>query len=120
MKKFVLALITILTFALIISAQSPCPTVSVMGPSNLVLLGEPETFTVIVSEFPSNVELKYVWAVSPEGKLIEGQGTKTIKAVRLERGTTITATVEIGGLPKNCPNSASQVEKLIADPLLQH
>jgi len=50
----------------------------------------------------------YVWTVS-KGSIIEGQGTPTMKVVAdWKDGTTLTATLEVIGLPESCPNTASE------------
>lgn len=88
-----------------ISAQT-CPTIRVTGPSSPVVdPGEPVEFSVEISK--SIPSMKIVWRVST-GEILEGQGTNKIKVYHQNRGENLTATAEVLGLPKDCPNTASE------------
>jgi hypothetical protein len=52
-----------------------------------------------------NFDLKYRWSIS-YGTIVSGQGTEKIE-VR-QPNESVTATVEIDGLPAGCPNTASE------------
>jgi hypothetical protein len=84
-----------------------CPTISISGPVG----GEPNsegffTFDAEVSGTVPNGST-YNWTVS-KGSIIAGQGTPTMKVVADWKDGTLTATLEITGLPKACPNTASE------------
>ncbi len=50
---------------------SPCPTISVTGPSGITQPNEPMIFGVSVSKEAENYKIVYEWAVST-GEIIEG------------------------------------------------
>ena len=81
-----------------------CPKISVNGPAGVVLPGEAFKFRVTVTGLSS--EPKYKWNIS-SGKILSGQGTIEIQVVTDQPGASMTATVEIDGLPTNCSNIAS-------------
>ncbi len=115
MKQIFFLTILALFFSFSVFAQtekSPCPTIDVAG-GGVVKPGEQMNFTVNVGEEAKNLNLEYKWTVS-KGTIIAGQESQTITV-----DTTglpdifLTATVEIKGLPENCPNTFSeQVEYL--------
>ena len=83
-----------------------CPTVYVSCPDNFEF-DKPMTFTAPVSGVEQSVKLNYRWEVSA-GKIIEGQGTSSIKVMMTNQdGTAITTTVEVEGFPSSCANKAS-------------
>ncbi len=91
-------------------AQTPasCPTISVTGPAGITQPGEKFTFAGgVEGDVPKNVSFQ--WEVMG-GKIVEGQGTLKILADAKwhEGGTTITATLNILGLPEGCPKSVSE------------
>jgi hypothetical protein len=55
----------------------------------------------------TNPKITYEWTVE-KSTITEGQGTSTIKVIGSEPGSTITASVKIGGLPAGCENTASE------------
>jgi len=82
-----------------------CPTISVTGPAGVPSLGEPVSFEASVSgNIPKGVT--YLWGVS-SGTIIGGQGTTAIR-VGNWTAENLTATLQIKGLPENCPNFASE------------
>jgi hypothetical protein len=86
----------------------PCPTITVDCPSGLTLSGSPVTFTANVSGGDANVTPTYNWTVSA-GTISSGQGTSsiTVDTAGLASGSSITATVSVGGLDPSCTASAS-------------
>ena len=58
------------------------------------------------------MNLEYIWSINA-GKILEGQGTNTLK-VKQPEFYTLTATVAVKGFPKDCPNIASETS--IGDP----
>jgi hypothetical protein len=92
-----------LTYSQTPSSESPCPTISVSCPSEN---GSTLMFGARVSGSWSNLTFK--WTVS-NGKIVSGQGTSSVTIdVRGFEGQSVTATVEVGGLPdKTCLNVAS-------------
>lgn len=106
--KISLLLLSFVFAALSISAQvnPQCPTISVEEPAGLSRPGESSSFSVTVK--PTESKLTYKWSVS-SGVIISGQGTPSIQ-VRFDEAhePSPTATVEIGGLPEECPKTASE------------
>jgi hypothetical protein len=83
-----------------------CPTVNVSCP-DVTPVGAPIIFTAIVSNFSPDSKLTYKWTVSA-GTIVSGQGTKSIAVDPVvPKGFTLTATVEVTGLPESCPKSVS-------------
>ena len=86
-----------------------CPSLTVNGPSGLTNPGEPMTFVANVSG-GSGGDVTYNWSVSA-GTIQSGQGTSSIivDTTGLARGSNVTATVDIGGVPTDCgcPTTAS-------------
>lgn len=114
MRQIFLILIVFLIFQFSVFAQtetSPCPKISVSGPAS-PFAESPWTYTASV-ENSENIEIEYLWQTTA-GKIIAGQGTRAIELdIRDTKGRSITVTVEIKGLPENCPNSFS--EHAVAD-----
>jgi hypothetical protein len=82
--------------------QISCPTVSVSCPDTGTL-GQPVTFTASVSGGDTSVTPTYSWTVSA-GTISSGQGTSTITVdtTGVAAGTSITATVTVGGYDRTC------------------
>lgn len=89
------------------SETSPCPTISVTGPSGIPMPNESINFSASVDNKGNDSEIKYVWSVS-HGKIVEGQGTQNIKVILAPSDGSLTVTVEVKGFPTNCPNTASE------------
>jgi hypothetical protein len=87
------------------SSQQACPRVSVSCPSSFND-GEPIKFEVAVVGGNPTVVPSYNWTVHV-GRIIEGQGTPSIKVDTKGFGRTFTATVSIAGLDPGCPTTAS-------------
>ena len=85
----------------------PCPTVSVSCPDTGTV-GTPVTFTANVSGGDSGVTPTYNWTVSA-GSISSGQGTSsiTVDTTGVAGGSTITATVDVGGYDRSCSTSNS-------------
>ncbi len=83
-----------------------CPTLDVTGPAGVVNAGETMTFTANVSG--GSASPTYNWSVSG-GTITEGQGTPVIRVATTSEmaGSTVTATVDIGGLCDECDKTAS-------------
>jgi hypothetical protein len=85
----------------------PCPTISISCPTEIREPGAPETVSVNISGRFRDLAPKYKWQVSA-GKIISGQGTPEILVDTSEvAGQSITATVEIDGLPPECDRTES-------------
>lgn len=84
-----------------------CPNIVVSCPDRVVL-GEPLTFGSALTEPPPNGAPTYNWTVSA-GRIIEGQGTGTIKVdtTGLVGGQTVTATLSMGGYGLECSATCS-------------
>ena len=86
------------------AANAQCPEISITGPAGIIKPGENMKFTVEVGPTENHSALKYVWSVS-SGAIVSGQGTSTIEAK--PTGTSLTASIKIGGLPEDCASTAS-------------
>ncbi|MFZ0062320.1 MAG: hypothetical protein WAL47_09810 [Pyrinomonadaceae bacterium] len=96
---------TTVTVAVCTDCKPPCPTVSVSCPSE-VNDGDSATFTASVGDSGS-LNLTYNWSVSA-GTISGGQGTSSITVdTKGVGGSTITATVELGGVDPACSRTAS-------------
>jgi hypothetical protein len=75
------------------------------------------TFTATAAG--GTTDVTYNWSVS-SGTIESGQGTPsiTVRTTREMAGSSVTATVELGGLPAgcNCPNSASETSGIAPKP----
>ena len=100
------ALLAVIAIWLVASAaqesKSKCPTTKMYCP-NTVIVGEKLTFTADVRGGDQNVTPTYNWAVSA-GAIASGQGTSTItvETKELTGGSSVTATVEVGGFDREC------------------
>ena len=89
----------------------PCPTVAVSCPSEPVrpgAAGPPISFTARVNGGDPTVKPTFNWAVSA-GTIKSGQGTAsiTVDPTSLPPGSSLTATVDVGGYDRSCNTSAS-------------
>jgi hypothetical protein len=85
-----------------------CPTITLTGPSDVIVQGGTGTFTANVSG-GSQTSTTYNWTVS-QGEIVSGQGTPTI-TVQAPAAMTgnITATLEVGGdLCEACQRTFSE------------
>lgn len=110
MKDLLFISTLILTFCGGAFAQTnetlPCPTIDVLGPVDVTSFDEPVIFNAKVNQQAPKLNLKYSWSVQ-NGEIIQGQGTLTIKVLQKDFGVSLTATLEITGLPKECAVTAS-------------
>ncbi|HLF84785.1 MAG TPA: hypothetical protein VI837_11470 [Blastocatellia bacterium] len=88
-------------------AQPKCPAVNVTCPSE-VFVKNTLKFTAEVRGGDSKVTPTYNWTVSA-GSIESGQGTTTIdvSTSEVEGGSTVTATVELGGFDRDCGYGSS-------------
>ncbi len=87
-------------------AQPVCPRVSIICPDK-VLIDQPLTFRSNVASVTSGVAPIYNWNVSA-GRIIEGQGTSTIKVdTNGLAGQIIRATLSMGGYTQDCSDTCS-------------
>jgi hypothetical protein len=77
-----------------------CPSITVTGVAEE---GPSALFSANVTSLNEN--LSYVWTVSA-GTITTGQGTLQISVAAADGGS-VTATVEVGGVPASCPATAS-------------
>ena len=93
----------------------PCPTVSVSCPND-VGAGEPITFTASVAGGEAGATWTYNWSVSA-GTISSGQGTSTITVDTAGlSGTSVTATVSIGGADPSCTGTTASCTTSIRVP----
>jgi len=110
MKQIIFTAILIFAFCFAAYAQTnenSCPIIDVISPAGVVEPTEPVSFIAEVGKETEKFNIEYIWTVKG-GKILEGQGTKSIKALMDECGDTLTATLEIKGLPQTCPFTASE------------
>ena len=86
-----------------------CPTGSISGPAGVTNPGDTMTFTLSLSG--GDRSPTYNWTVSG-GTIESGQGTPSIvvRTSAADQGSTITATVNLGGLDPNCNCQTSYSE----------
>ncbi|MCM3903324.1 MAG: hypothetical protein ND866_16605 [Pyrinomonadaceae bacterium] len=83
-----------------------CPSVYITCPDR-VELDQPVTFTSSLTGGSGNVTPNFNWTVSA-GRIIEGQGTASIKVDTAGlAGQTLRATLSMGGYPLDCSASCS-------------
>ena len=104
------ALALYLPFVESVAAQpaTQCPKVSTSGPSIELPAGSSITYSVNVSGGDPKAFPTYNWTVSA-GAISSGQATPviTIEDTKSLGGMTVTATVEVGGFPRECLTSDS-------------
>jgi hypothetical protein len=103
MKQIIISAIFIYIFCLPAFAQTTdpdCPSISVIGPSHGVPLGKPIKFVADIGKGVEKYDVQYFREIS-SGKLVSGQGTKTIVVLE-EQGENVTAALEVKGLPRKC------------------
>jgi hypothetical protein len=84
----------------------PCPRVSIVCPEN-VLVDQPLTFSSNLASVTSGVAAIYNWTVSA-GRILEGQGTSTIKVDTTGlAGQIIRARLSMGGFNQDCSDTCS-------------
>lgn len=105
--KFAPLLLSLLFAAITVSAQvnPQCPNILVTGPDGVIRPGDLIPFTVTVK--PIESKIAYQWTVN-SGTITEGQGTQTIKVSLRPDASSVTAAVEIIGLPDDCSKTASE------------
>lgn len=97
---------TTVTVAVCVCAPPPCPNISVSCPGD-VEQGTPITFSASAAGGPSSMMPTYNWSVSA-GTISSGQGTSSITVDTAGLGgSSVTATVDIGGVDPACTRSAS-------------
>jgi len=105
MKK--ISLLSILLLSLSALHSQNCPTsIKVFAPTMDVAGGKTFEFTAMVNGQPRDVSVTYNWSIS-SGTIVAGQGTTVITVEAGNNDDNCTATVEIGGLPKECRNTGS-------------
>src|SRR5882762_676120 len=104
MKKLFLSAALFLFAAASFAQTTDCPTIKVAATGETHREGVAVEFTGSVTGKGSYT---YNWSVS--GGIIEsGQGTPAIRVnTDGTAGTTITATLEVGGLERSCPSTSS-------------
>ncbi len=101
MKKVMTFLFATAFFLLNNVYAQDCPTLSVSSPSS-VKDGESLTFIANVSGGKQGVSVSYNWSVSA-GSIESGQGTAVIQVnTKGLAGQSVTATVDLGGYPRDC------------------
>jgi opacity protein-like surface antigen len=113
-RQFIAVLVLLAFPASAQEAAASCPTVAVSCPDS-VRAGQELTFTAGVSGGDANVDPTFNWTVSA-GTISSGQGTSTIVVDTADAGgMTITATVDVGGFPRECSTSNSCTTSVSAE-----
>ena len=112
MKNILTALL--IAFAgLPVQAQN-CPAIKVYASSFEIPEGDILVFIAEVT--PASESVTHNWSIS-NGTIASGQGTKTIQVITDSLGgSSITATVEIGGLPRDCIITSSMTADVMKGP----
>ena len=107
-----LLLLTWLILAAAVAASAQCPTLTVVGPAGITNPGDEMTFRAELNVI--GPKLSYLWSVNA-GTIIKGQGTSeiAIATTRELAGSSITATVEVNGLPPTCERAASETAGIV-------
>jgi hypothetical protein len=105
MKKIFFLAVSVLLL-LQLSAQNCPKSIKVSGPTMDVEAGKSFQFIADISGLPEDLSVTYNWSISA-GIITSGQGTSVITVEVGNNDETCTATVELGGLPKECNRSAS-------------
>lgn len=112
MRKLLNTSILVFAFCFCAFAQTsntaPCPAISVTGPAGISQLNEPITFTASIGAEAKDYNVRYNWTAKG-GEIIEGQETLSIKILPDNLGNSLSATLEVIGLPKDCANMFSEV-----------
>ncbi len=106
-KTVLPALLSAIFFSVGTFAQ--CPELSITAPSDEVIAGESVTFNanIVSGESKSAIPLSFNWSISA-GTINSGQGSSVITVDTADlAGQTVTATLQIGGLPAACARTAS-------------
>jgi len=113
MRKLIILCALAMAFVLAVIAQTEtpasCPSISVTGPAGITQPGDSMEFKAI-TPLNNTDRLTFQWTISA-GTIERGQGTQEIR-VRAPRdlnnsiAITVTASVEISGLPKDCSRTA--------------
>jgi hypothetical protein len=119
-RQMILATLFIALLKLSAAAQtpkpSPCPTLEFVAPVYEVKKGEPLKLAIKIKGGDPDAGYTYNWTVS-DGMIASGQGTEKIEVDTAEaQGSTITATVEIGGAPRECNVVKSQTAEVLSKP----
>ena len=89
-------------------AHDDCPKVLITCPDEVPREGRTYLVKVRVESADRAMTLSYKWSVDGGGgEILSGQGTSTLKVRCTHPENTITTTVEVGGLPRQCVNAAS-------------
>lgn len=105
MKHLTLTILFILFLVFSVLSQSQCPTISISEPK---FLDDAIVFTANLNKESENYKIEYLWIVTG-GKIVDGQGTKNVKIVQNNYYERTDVTLEIKGLPENCPNKTDEV-----------
>ncbi len=101
-------------------AQEKCPNITVTGPAGATYVGDTMTFAATVKVSDPD-KLGYNWSISA-GTIEQGLGRPwiVVRAGQSSAQGRISATVEINGLPKGCPNQGTEAGAVITagDPLV--
>jgi hypothetical protein len=89
-----------------ISLAAQCPTVKVIGPKVITAPGDDMVFRAEVGVM--GPKLEYSWSID-KGTIIDGQGTPAITVLADPSlvGKSVTATVQVSGLPSSCNGFSS-------------
>ena len=93
-----------------VDETASCPSIQIIAP-DAVSAGTRARVTANIVDGPSSTT--YRWSVSA-GKLATGQGTSSVFVDTSGlAGASVTATIELGGLPKKCATTTASASFLI-------
>jgi hypothetical protein len=95
------------TIEIALCCLPPCPTLEISCPTDIPQAGKPVPVSINISGGDPNIKPKYHWQVSAE-KIVGGQGTPEILVdITDTPRQSVTATVEVDGLPPACDRTRS-------------
>lgn len=114
MKKLIILLFISVSACKEFAQTVKCPLIKVSSPA--FEIPQNQTVSFIATGAGEN-SFTYNWSVS-SGSITSGQGTSsiTVNAKGLA-GTSLTATAEVGGMDRDCPNVFSETVMIVKEPV---
>lgn len=114
MKKSGLV-VSFILILLNLQAQNCPSSILVNAPSTDIVTGKTFQFSANITGLPANLSVTYNWSIS-SGTIVSGQGTSVITVDPGDEPGYCTSSVEIGGLPAQCRNTASSSVDILKAP----
>jgi hypothetical protein len=111
----ILVIFSMTVFAQTQEGEVACPSIAVTGPSGVPRPGQEMFYTAEIGKEIEQYSVEYVWSTSI-GKIMSGQGSKAIIVIT-DDVSDVVVTLEVKGLPANCPKTSSERGTIPAEPL---